>query len=133
MSLTGNRKGEDDQGFDLGESSEVAAWGSTGPQNRRDSICVHIFTASATLVGVCLTVIGLLRVVQRLRNVSTLADELLSIDAIVFLAACVISYVALRTDDTLRRRRIERFADIAFLGALAIMTTVCALLAIELV
>ncbi len=106
---------------------------SDAPQSRRDSICVHIFTASATLVGVCLTVIGLLRVVQRLRDVSTLADELLSVNAIAFLAACVTAYVALRTDHPARRRRIERIADAAFLGALALMTAVCALLAVQFV
>ena len=106
---------------------------STIPQDRRDSICVHIFTASATLIGVCLTVIGLLRVVQRLRGVSTIADELLSIDALAFLAACVISYIALRTDDVVRRRRIERFADLAFLGALGVMTAICVMIAVEFV
>ena len=101
-------------------------------QARRDDICVHIFTASATLVGVCLTVIGLLRLVRRLQGVSTTADVLLSVDAIGFLAACAIAYAALRTNSAARRRRIERYADGVFLMALAIMTAVCALIAFEL-
>lgn len=111
--------------------ADAAAPPHVAPQDRRDSICVHIFTASATLVGVCLTVIGLLRLVQRLHDVSTFADELISIDALAFLSACLIAYVALRTDSTRRRRRIERAADAVFLGALGLMTAVCALLAIE--
>lgn len=102
-------------------------------QGRRDDICVHIFTASATLIGVCLTVIGVMRIVRRLNNVSTIADALLSVDAVGYLVACVVSYGALRTADASRRRRIERYADIAFLVALALMTAVCALLALELV
>ena len=101
-------------------------------QARRDDICVHIFTASATLVGVCLTVIGLLRLGRRLQGVSTTADVLLSLDAIGFLAACAVSYAALRTTSVERRRRIERYADGVFLIALAIMTAVCALIAFEL-
>jgi hypothetical protein len=101
--------------------------------SRRDDICVHIFTTSATLVGVCLTVIGLLRIVQRLRPISTVADELLSLDALAFLAACIVSYAALRTDAAPRRRRWERVADLAFLAALAAMTAICALVATELV
>lgn len=101
-------------------------------QLRRDDICVHIFTASATLVGVCLTVIGLLRLVRRLHGVSTTADVLLSMDAIGFLAACAVAYAALRTTSSERRRRIERYADGVFLLALAIMTAVCALIAFEL-
>lgn len=101
-------------------------------QARRDDICVHIFTASATLVGVCLTVIGVLRLVRRLKGVSTTADVLLSLDAVGFLAACAISYAALRTTSADRRRRIERYADAVFLIALAIMTAVSALIAFEL-
>lgn len=101
-------------------------------QLRRDDISVHIFTASATLVGVCLTVIGLLRLVRRLRGVSTTADVLLSVDALGFLIACVIAYAALRTESVHRRRRVERYADGMFLLALAIMTAACALIAFEL-
>ena len=101
-------------------------------QARRDDICVHIFTASATLVGVCLTVIGVLRLVRRLQGVSTTADVLLSMDAIGFLVACAIAYAALRTTRADRRRRIERYADGVFLMSLAIMTAVCALIAFEL-
>jgi hypothetical protein len=56
-----------------------------------------------------------------------------SIDALMFLLACIVSYVALRTDDPSRRRRIEKWADIAFLSALAMMTGVCGLIALELV
>jgi len=41
-----------------------------------EDICIHIFTVSAGLVGVCLTVIGLLRVVITLRKADTFADDL---------------------------------------------------------
>lgn len=100
---------------------------------RRDDICGHIFTASATLVGVCLTVIGVLRVVSRLRDAGTVAEELLSIDAMLFLGACVTAYAALRTPELPRRRRLERYADAAFLVALFTMTVACGVLAWELI
>lgn len=99
----------------------------TDARDRRDDICIHIFTASATLVGVCLTVIGVLRVVHRLHPVSTLADEFLSLDALAFLVACAVSYAALRSRALARRRRLERLADIAFMGALALMVVVAAM------
>lgn len=105
----------------------------TPSQLRRDDICIHIFTVSATLVGVCLTVIGVLRIVKGLQGVAVLADQLLSVDAIGFCAACAIAYAAVRTDDVERRRRLERVADTAFLISLGLMTVVCALIALELV
>jgi len=90
-----------------------------------EDICIHIFTVSAGMVGVCLTVIGLLRVVITLRKVDTFADDLLAGDAILFLIACLASYWALRTRKTSRMYRVERFADIVFIVALIVMTAAC--------
>lgn len=90
-----------------------------------EDICIHIFTVSAGMVGVCLTVIGLLRVVITLRKVDTFADDLLAGDAILFLIACLTSYWALRTRKTSRMYRVERFADIIFIVALIVMTAAC--------
>ena len=47
-------------------------------------ICIHIFTVSSAMVGVCLTVIGLIRVVITLGRADTLADDLLAGDALLF-------------------------------------------------
>jgi hypothetical protein len=41
-------------------------------------ICIHIFTVSSAMVGVCLTVIGLIRVVITLGRADTLADDFLA-------------------------------------------------------
>jgi hypothetical protein len=90
-----------------------------------ESICIHIFTVSAAMVGVCLTVIGLVRVVITLQSVDTIADDLLATDAILFLVACLVSYWALRTRPLRRMHRVERFADGVFLTALLLMVAVC--------
>jgi hypothetical protein len=45
-------------------------------------ICIHIFTVSSAMVGVCLTVIGLVRVVITLGTADTLADDFLAADAL---------------------------------------------------
>jgi hypothetical protein len=91
-----------------------------------EDICIHIFTVSAGLVGVCLTVIGLLRVVITLRKTDTFADDLLAMDAFLFLVACLTSYWALRTRSVRRMHRVERFADVIFLLALVLMAAACA-------
>lgn len=95
-------------------------------QSRRlkldDDICVHIFTASAAMVGVCLTVVGIIRVVITLRRTGLFADDLLAVDAMLYLASCLLAYWALRTRSLRRNHRIERCADALFL--LALMLTV---------
>ena len=91
-----------------------------------EDISIHIFTVSAGMVGVCLTVIGLLRVVITLRKADTLADNLLALDSFLFLIACFSSYWALRTRSVQRMHRVERFADVVFLLALVLMAVICA-------
>ena len=95
-------------------------------------ISIHIFTASAGLVGVGLTVIGLIRVVVATLNVDTVADNLLAIDALLFLASCLLSYWALRTRSIQRMYRVERVADSIFIAGLLLMTAVCTIIAYEL-
>jgi len=82
---------------------------------------------------VCLTVLGLLRIVRRLRPVGTMADEMLTLDALMFLGSCMWAYAALRAPTTARRRKLERIADAVFLGGLGLMTLLCALIAYELI
>jgi hypothetical protein len=90
-----------------------------------DDLCVHTFAVSAAMVGVCLTVIGLIRIVITLQKVNTLADDLLAFDALIFLASCILSYWALRNRKIRRRLRTERIADLLFLAAMVMMTGVC--------
>ena len=49
-----------------------------------EDICIHLFSVSAAMVGVCLTVTGLIRVIISTRNINTVADDLLSVDALFF-------------------------------------------------
>ena len=90
-----------------------------------EDICVHIFAASAALLGVCLTVIGIIRVIIATSNVDTVADDLLAIDALLFLGSCLLSYWALRTRSRRRMYRVERIADAVFIVGLMLMTAVC--------
>ena len=91
-------------------------------------ICIHIFTVSSAMVGVCLTVIGLIRVVITLGRADTLADDLLAVDALLFLVSSLLSYAALRSRSFRRMHRIERAADTVFIVAMVVMTTVCAVI-----
>jgi hypothetical protein len=90
-----------------------------------EDISIHIFTVSAGMVGVCLTVIGLLRVVITLRKADTVADNLLAFDAILFLTACLSAYWAMRTRSRRRMYVVERFADFIFIAALLLMVVIC--------
>jgi len=102
-------------------------------KDREGNLAAHIFTVSAAMVGVCLTVIGLFRVSDRLRDVDNIGEMLLSIDAAVFLAACFLSYTVLRSRKLESRYRIERVADGLFLFGLMVMAIIGVLISYELV
>ena len=91
-------------------------------------ICIHIFTVSSAMVGVCLTVIGLIRVVITLGRADTLADDLLAGDALFFLISCLLSYWALRSRGLRRMHRLEKIADGIFIVAMIGMVIVCAVI-----
>ena len=84
------------------------------------------------MVGVSLTLMGLIGITASLKDVATLTDEILAADAIVFLVACLSSYLALRSGDADRAARYERAADIMFVIGLVAIGGLGVLVAIEL-
>ena len=101
-----------------------------GNQDQRleQDISIHIFTVSSAMVGVCLTVIGLIRVVITLGTADTLADDCLAMNALLFLISCLLSYWALRSRGWRRMHRLERLADGIFIFAIIGMVVVCTLI-----
>ncbi len=89
-----------------------------------EDICIHLFSVSAAMVGVCLTVIGLIRVVISVHKIDTLADDLLAVNALLFLRPCLCAYWALRMRSIHRMHRLEAIADGSFLMGLILMVVV---------
>lgn len=106
------------------DEARLKAGGGEKRTPLEEDLCVHIFTVSAGMVGVCLTVIGLVRVVVSFRKMDTFADDLLAADAVLFLCSCLASYWALRTRSVRRMHRVEKVADTLFLLALILMVFV---------
>ncbi|MGB9097244.1 hypothetical protein [Erwinia sp.] len=91
-------------------------------------ICVHIFTASAGMVGVCITVIGIFQVVTTLRKEDTLGDDLLAVNAFLYLVTTLLSYWGLRSGGVKHQPLLEKWIDILFLIALTFTTCIAGLI-----
>ena len=76
-------------------------------EKQEENISIHIFSVSAAMIGVCLTVIGILNIVSSFKKIETLGDEITALDAIFFLIACVVSYVAIKTKARKRKYLLE--------------------------
>lgn len=94
---------------------------------------IHVFSVSAGLVGVCLTVIGIIRIGINLKpDYNTIADELLAADSICFMAACLLAYSSLRSPNRNRAKRLEGYADRLFITGMVTMCLACAFIAFSL-
>jgi len=90
---------------------------------------ITLLAVSAGMVGVCLTAISLIGIFQSHSKLDTALDEILAVDALLFLAATLIIFVGLRTPLKKRSSAIAVAADLVFSLALMLTAIACALLA----
>jgi len=89
-------------------------------------LSAHILPTSATMIGVCMTVlsIGHLGPVGEFRMI---VDKLLAVDAVVFLVSALLSFIAIRAGR--RGRPLEVRAELIFTGGLVLLALVAVVLA----
>ena len=92
-------------------------------------LTMHVFTVSAAMVGVCLTAIGLLRLITAQTKVRPIGDDLLAVDAILFVVCAFLAFWSFKTSLPSTRRRLRLVVDILFLTGLAGMGAICAVIA----
>src|SRR5262245_60406370 len=81
--------------------------------SRNGDVSQHILPTAATMVGACITLIGLVRLVEVHASIATIADNIAACAAVLFLMSTLLSYVSLRT--TRSTVAAERAADVLFL------------------
>ncbi len=93
----------------------------------------HILPTSATMIGVCVTLVGLVKVVES-RSGPSHVDEYAALAAILFLVSVAASYLSIRYAGQNRAsERYERIADVLFLAGLLGITVIAVLFAYEAV
>jgi hypothetical protein len=102
-------------------------------EQREHDLTMHVFSISAAMVGVCLTAIGLLRLVVVQTKVQTLGDDFLAVDAFLFVCCCFLSFWSFKTMRSRFRQRLQLLVDALFMLALVVMVCVCAIIAYALV
>lgn len=90
---------------------------------------MHVFAVSSAMVGVCLTAIGLLRLVVAQTRVQTLGDDLLAVDAMLFVVCTFLAFWSFKTNAPILRRRLRLAVDTLVLAGLAGMGSICAVIA----
>ena len=97
--------------------------------NPKQNLSSHILPTSAAMLGVCMTVISIVKLNQLNHGINSWIDEILAIDALFFLLSSILSYISLRNDNI----AIEDWADKVFIFAISLMGLAVVVLTYELV
>lgn len=81
-------------------------------------LSAHILPTSATMIGVCMTVLSIGHLAPR-GDVRVVIDKLLAADAVVFLVSAVLSFLSLRPGQS--RLRYEWWGELVFISGLAML------------
>lgn len=89
----------------------------------------HILPNSATLVGVCMMVISIIKGMH-IGYAGQIIDKVLAMDSIIFMVSAICSYLSMRLSAL--SLRLENFADNSFMFGLVIMVVGTVGLAFEI-
>lgn len=100
----------------------------------KGSLSEHILPNSSMMIGVCMTVISIIKVMGFSHDRHQIA-EILAVDSLLFMISAIFSYVSMRIEPIRNPHSaiaMERIADIAFMIGLGVTTLVGFLLAYEI-
>jgi hypothetical protein len=81
-----------------------------------------LLSASATLAGLCVTVVALMKALGKPSGSATVADDLFAVCSLLFLATIYMIFWALKTKKPCLATLLVRTLDVVFLVALTLMT-----------
>lgn len=81
-----------------------------------------LLSVSATLAGLCVTVVALMKTLGKASDSATIADDMFAVCAVLFLAATYLIFWALKTRTPGLAAALVRLLDVVFLIGLTLMT-----------
>jgi hypothetical protein len=101
----------------------------------REKLANHILPNSATMIGVCVTAVGLVKVAEGHIGPSNV-DIYCALAGVIFLASALCSYLSLRAKERANMdapNMLERVADLCFIFGLFTLTITMFLFAYEVI
>ncbi len=83
---------------------------------------LHLLSVSATLAGLCVTVVALMKAFGGHSGSATVVDDLFAVCALLFLASTYLIFWALKTTKPGLANLLVHVLDVVFLVALTLMT-----------
>ena len=93
---------------------------------RNSNLSSHILPVAATMVGICMTAISLMRLVPD----TEWLDNIVAFDSLFFMGSALFSYASIRI--TRNTEKLESFADSLFVVGMVLMVIINFLFAFDL-
>lgn len=94
--------------------------------SKNNNLSQHILPSSATMIGVCITALSIIKL-ARFSGLALWLSHLLALNSLVFLTSGVLSYAAMRSNQSVR---LEQYADIAFISGLILLSLATVFMAV---
>jgi hypothetical protein len=98
--------------------------------NNSNDLSHHILPNSATMVGVCIMVITIVKAMSP-GLAHYLIDKTLDIDSVLFMISALLSFLSIRLRQS--SERLERWAEMIFLLGLVSMTVITVVFSFEII
>lgn len=98
--------------------------------NDNNDLSHHILPNSATMVGVCIMVISIVKS-QPADMVSYFIDKALAVDSLLFTISALLSFLSIRLEQS--TVGLERWAEVLFIVGLVSMTVIAVIFSFEIV
>jgi len=83
---------------------------------------LHLLSVSATLAGLCVTIVAVMNSVGQRAGAATIGDDMFAVCALIFLVCVYMIFSALRTRKIRLLRTLVKVVDILFMVGLSVMT-----------
>ena len=98
--------------------------------NQKNEKSPHILNASSNLLGLCFVVLTSLKILNF--SHTTLIDELTIVASILFMISSILSFLSIR-GNIKKSGRMEKIADIFFLGGLTLLFITALLFSFDII
>ena len=102
-------------------------------EEREHNLTINVFAISTTMVGVCLTAIGIIRLITSQTRIETLGDEMLAADAMIFMVCSFLSFWSFKTKSPRLCHILRLIIDGTFIIGLTVMVIICSIIAYTII
>jgi branched-subunit amino acid permease len=97
---------------------------SADDQLRNERILERLLSAATSMTGICVGLLGAVNAFSRSQKIDTFADDILALNALLFLICCYLIVWALRTASRRRTQQLLYGTEYLFLAAMTLLVMV---------